>query len=275
MSWDQTDLHLHSLHSDGQLSPTELMRFVSGEGIEVAALTDHDTLDGLAEAQRAAESLPLQLIAGIELSSQWQGRSIHVLGYRFNPQSDALGAAIHERQACRQRRLAAIVDRLHRAGVAEADTAPLFELSVPTRTHIAQMLVHKGYANNPQHAFKRWLGSSGVAHVRIEWPEMADTVRSITAAGGLAVIAHPLRYTLSSGQRRQMLREFKIAGGEGLEAVSGGLSPDQLEATRGLALRLELRASRGSDCHDPRLAWHQPSRLAKLHPSLTPLWADR
>jgi len=271
-SWDHTDLHLHSHHSDGQLSPRALMEFVASQGVRVAALTDHDTVAGLGEAQEAAAALGLHWIAGIELSCSWMGRTVHVLGFHFDPQSSAMTLAIHDRQRLRHERLQRILERLHRAGVSSSTTKPLTTLTVPTRTHIAHCLVAAGHAANPQQAFKRWLGAKGTAYVAVDWPSLTDTVGSIRAAGGIAVLAHPLRYTLSAGQRRQLLKEFQQAGGEGLEAVSGGLNPSQLETLRGLALRLGLKVSRGSDCHDPTLPWHQPSRLAKLHPSLTPLW---
>ncbi|MBS0396403.1 MAG: phosphatase, partial [Proteobacteria bacterium] len=105
-----------------------------------------------------------------------------------------------------------------------------------------------------------------------EWPALGDTVAAIVAAGGAPVLAHPLRYTLSAGQRRTLAADFRGAGGAALEVVVGGAAPHQIEAAAGLALRAGLAGSLGSDCHDPALPWHRPGRLAKLPEAVAPVW---
>ena len=118
----------------------------------------------------------------------------------------------------------------------------------------------------------RWLGRGRPGHVQTEWPTVEDTVASIADAGGTAVLAHPLRYTLSSGQRRTLIRLFREVGGDALEVVTGGAAGHQIETAVGLALRTGLSGSCGSDCHDPALPWHRPGRLATLPEAVPPVW---
>jgi predicted metal-dependent phosphoesterase TrpH len=129
-----------------------------------------------------------------------------------------------------------------------------------------------GAAPNLDAAFTRWLGQRGRAYVPAGWPPLAEVTAAIVAAGGAPVLAHPLRYTLSSGQRRRLAQEFKAAGGAALEVVVGGHAPAQVEAATGLALRAGLAGSIGSDFHDPAFPWNLPGRLAKLPEAVVPVW---
>ncbi len=267
------DLHLHSTCSDGVLSPTALVELLAASGIGLFALTDHDTLAGQAEAQAAAARHGLEFVPGIELSARWLGRTVHIVGLGLDPAAAAVGAAITLRQGLRQARARAIAARLDRAGA--PGTEALLRLAAhaaPTRTHFARTLAELGAAPDVAAAFNRWLGRGKPAHVAAEWPELAATVADIVAAGGSAVLAHPLRYPLSAGQRRTLAAEFRAAGGVALEVVTGGAAPHQIETALGLALRSGLEGSVGSDCHDPALPWHRPGRLAKLPAAVVPVW---
>lgn len=250
------------------------MAFVAAQGMRCVALTDHDTVAGIAEAVPAAQDLGLSFVPGIELSSQWLGRGIHILGLNIDVDCEALKHAIEVRAQMRATRFAQILTRLARAGVVFNDPTRWQALAVPTRTHLAAALVAEGHCASVNVAFKQYLGERGVAYVPTHWPDLASSIASIRAAGGMAVLAHPLRYTCSAGQRRQLLKEFITHGGVGMEAVCGGMGVKALEQAQSLALRFGLKVTRGSDCHNPQLPWQQPARLAKLHPSLTPLWAQ-
>jgi hypothetical protein len=270
---DQTDLHLHSNCSDGVLPPSQLVALVAQAGIKRFALTDHDTTAGLDEAATAAGLLGLTAISGIELSAAWHGRTIHVVGLNIDPCAPLLCACIQQLQRLRQQRILEITRRLDRLGApGQAVQMQLSALNVPTRTHVARALVELGAITSVASAFDRWLGDGKSAYVAAEWPDLAQIVAGIISAGGTAVIAHPLRYRLSAGQRRQLLAEFKTAGGTGLEIVSGNHAPHQIETALGLALRAGLDGSVGSDCHDPAIPWHRLGRLAKLPASVTPVW---
>jgi len=267
------DLHLHSTCSDGLLEPAALMAFVASCGVRACALTDHDTTAGLATAAAAARAHGLVFIPGIELSARWHAGTVHVLGLGIDGDSRALATAVAALAALRAVRAAEIRARLDRAGApGSAAFAHIPPGVVPTRMHFARALAALGAVPDLQAAFRRWLGHGRAAHVAAGWPELAATVEVIRAAGGVAVLAHPLRYRLSAGQRRELVRAFKSAGGTGLEVAIGGAAPRQVEAAAGLALRAGLEGSAGSDCHDPALPWHRPGRLAKLPQALVPVW---
>lgn len=270
---DSVDLHVHSTYSDGVLSPTALVEVLATAGVGLFALTDHDSVAGVAEAAAAGAPRGLRALPGIELSSSWQGRGIHVVGLGIDPTAPALTASIASLAAIRAARSDAIADRLERAGApGRAALERLAGTPTVTRTHFARALVELGAARDVQGAFTRWLARGRPGHVSVDWPALAATVEVITASGGVAVLAHPLRYTLSAGQRRQLAHAFKAAGGTALEVVTGGAAPHQIETALGLALRAGLEGSVGSDCHDPALAWHRPDRLAKLPEAVAPVW---
>ena len=278
------DLHLHSTASDGRLAPRELVALLAQRGVKVFALTDHDTVAGLPEAAAAAADHGLQLLRGTELSAEWLGRTIHVVGLGIQPEEPTLVAMLERLAACRAARATLIAARLDRAGA--PGTAALEQalqavggpspgstaLARVTRTHLARALVALGAAPDLDAAFTRWLGQRGRAYVPAGWPPLAEVTAAIVAAGGAPVLAHPLRYTLSSGRRRRLAQEFKAAGGAALEVVVGGHAAAQVEAATGLALRAGLAGSIGSDFHDPAFPWNLPGRLAKLPEAVVPVW---
>lgn len=267
------DLHLHSTCSDGVLSPTALVELLAASAVGVFALTDHDTVAGQAEAAAAAVRHGLTCLTGIELSARWRGGTVHVVGLGIDPSSPGIRAAVALRRDLRQARVRSIAERLDRAGAPGGEVlARLATEETPTRTHVARALVELGAAADIPAAFHRWLGRGKPAHVAAEWPELDATVADIVGAGGAAVLAHPLRYTLSAGQRRTLAAGFRAAGGAALEVVTGGSAAHQIETALGLALRAGLEGSVGSDCHDPSLPWHRPGRLAKLPEAVVPVW---
>lgn len=270
---DGVDLHMHSTASDGVLPPAELAARVHASGVRLCALTDHDTTAGLAEMRASAQALGLQTVSGIELSSAWQGRDIHIVGLGFAPDHPELQAAIALRSSLRQDRLATMAARLDRVGAPGREAlSRLVGIAQPTRTHLGRALVDLGAVPDLPAAFSRWLGRGKAAHVPTEWPGVEVTVSTIVAAGGIAVLAHPLRYMLSAGQRRTLAKAFRTSGGVALEVVTGGAAPHQVETALGLALRFGLEGSIGSDCHDPALPWHRPGRLATLPKAVAPVW---
>lgn len=267
------DLHLHSNCSDGVLKPGALVELLASSGIGLFALTDHDSVAGLAAAAAAALQHGLTCVPGIELSARWRGQTVHVVGLGVDAAAAPLGRGVDARRDLRHARSLAIAARLERAGApGAAALACLAGVEVPTRTHFARALAALGAAPDAAAAFDRWLGRGRPGHVGAEWPELGETVATIVASGGVAVLAHPLRYRLSAGQRRMLVAEFREAGGAALEVVTGGAAPHQIETALGLALRAGLEGSVGSDCHDPALPWHRPGRLAKLPEAVVPVW---
>lgn len=269
----EVDLHLHSTASDGVLEPEALVGLAADCGVRLMSLTDHDTVAGVDAAAVAARARRIEFVPGVELSAAWRGTPVHVLGLALDPASPALASALASQQSRREARARRIAEKL------DAGSGPGREAldhvhantRLPTRTHFARALVALGAAHNLADAFERWLGRGRPGYVAGEWPDIAEATGWIVAAGGKAVIAHPMRYPLSASARRELCADFATAGGQGIEAVTGGTGRDREQAIS-LAVRSRLEGSVGSDFHDPGLPWHRPGRLAKLPRSVRPVW---
>jgi hypothetical protein len=268
------DLHLHSSASDGLLAPRDLVVLAVTRGVRMLALTDHDTTAGLEEAHATAREHGVDFVAGVEISANWRGRAIHVLGMAVDPAAPRLRAGLERTRALRHDRARAIAVRLTRHGLPGGELLELATNSteVVTRTHLARALLARGIVPSAGEAYVRWLNQGRPGHVTANFCPLDDVVGWIRAGGGAAVLAHPLRYKLSAGARRNLLAEFKAAGGEAIEVVTGGQSAAQIEAATGCALRAGLAASVGSDFHDPAIPWNPPGRLANLPSCLQPIW---
>src|SRR5690606_5138752 len=222
------DLHCHSSASDGALAPAELVARARERGIEVLALTDHDTLEGLPEARAAAREHGIRLIEGIELSCQWGGATVHVLGYDFSDDAPALKAAIDDLHKGRWERAEQIDKRLAAKGMPgmlDAALAVQRELgdsgNAPARPHFAEALVRAGHVRDRAEAFRKWLGNGKLGDVRQHWPELEEAVATLRAAGAWISLAHPLQYDFTRSKRRRLVGEFIAAGGHALEVVNG------------------------------------------------------
>ena len=143
---------------------------------------------------------------------------------------------------------------------------------LPTRSHLAAALVAGGHVGRTDDAFRKYLGAGKAAHFAAEWPALAQVVAWIRDAGGIASLAHPARYALSAGARKQLLADFVAAGGGALEVVTGGNGAQQSQACAMLAVKFGLRGSIGSDFHNPQLTWNPLGRLAKLPDCVVPVW---
>lgn len=270
----QHDLHSHSTVSDGTLTPTQLVRRARAQGVDVLALTDHDTTDGLAEAERAASTVRLRLIRGVEISTSWQNQTIHVVGLNVDPACEPLQAGLSELRAFRGWRAEEIARRLAKAGIPGALEGARAHAcgAIVSRTHFAHFLVEQGHAPQVRDVFKRYLVRGKPGHVPGRWAELEQAVGWIRAAGGLAVIAHPARYRLSAGKFRRLLDEFAECGGAGLEVVSGSHSADDARTMAVQARRLGLYASSGTDYHGPENPWIELGRLPPLPAECVPIW---
>jgi len=269
------DLHLHSTASDGMLSPEALVAHVAGCGVRLMALTDHDTVAGVEAAAGAARAHGIGFVAGVELSAAWRGRALHVLGLAIDPCAPVLTRALCGQRALREERAERIARKLDAAGAPgrEALAGIRGNGSLPTRTHFARALVALGAAADCGKAFDRWLGRGKPGHVASAWPTLEEATAWIVQSGGKAVIAHPMRYPLSAGARRELCAEFAAAGGCGIEVVTGGGGVRDREQAISLAVRCRLEGSVGSDFHDPAVPWNPPGRLAKLPSSIRPVWS--
>jgi predicted metal-dependent phosphoesterase TrpH len=267
------DLHLHSTHSDGMLAPAAVVDLAADAGVEMLALTDHDTVAGIVETREQCERRGLKCVAGVEISTAWNGQTLHILGLDIDPATPALLAGLLAVRELRRERLRHIAQRLERKLIPALEIVAEIEAGheVVTRTHLARALTASRFVDSPQQAFKRLLGRGRPGHVQVRYPDVASVVGWIRSAGGTAVLAHPLRYALSAGGRRRLLEEFCGCGGEGIEVVCGTANAD-IGALATLAQRFGFAGSVGSDFHDPQMRWNPPGRLAKLPAQVEPVW---
>lgn len=268
------DLHCHSNASDGALSPTELVQRAHEHGVTSLALTDHDTVAGLSEAQIAATAAGIELIPGIELSTSWQNKCFHIVGLGIDPAYPPLAEATRNLQIMRSERAEKIAEKLEKKRIPGALAAVKKAAGdgMITRTHFADFLLSQFHVSTQQEAFDRYLGAGKDAYVATIWAEMELAVNWITGSGGVAVLAHPLRYKLTASWMRRLLAAFKEAGGLGIEVVTSRYNSDEIKLVAGYAKRFELAGSVGSDFHSPANQWVELGRLAPLPENVKPVW---
>lgn len=269
----RVDFHTHSHHSDGVLSPAELVARARDRGVGMLALTDHDTTAGLAEAGASCAAADIRFVPGVELSAAWRGQTIHLVGLKVRAEQPALQQHLTGVLARRQARLREIGERLEkRARLPGRELADIASRNAsPTRLHLARLLVERGFARETQEAFDRWLNRNTAGHVPAQWPSLGEAMTALRDNGAVAVMAHPHRYRFSSGQLRELTAAFVQEGGAALEASMAGMSPNDAERVASLCRRFGLRASMGSDFHDPAVPWNPLGRWLKLHAGLDPV----
>jgi predicted metal-dependent phosphoesterase TrpH len=271
------DLHSHSTHSDGTLTPAAVVARACAQGVKTYALTDHDELSGLAEARAVAESHAMKFIDGVEISVSWQDETLHIVGLNIDPQHAQIVAGLRAVRAGRHARAERIAADLERAGIEGALAGARRYARNPdllSRTHFARYLVERGYVKDTNAAFTRYLTAGKPGYVEHRWPELSQAVSWITAAGGVAVIAHPGRYKLINRERDAMLGEFCDLGGAGVEVVTGSHTADQYTTWARYAQRYGLKASAGSDFHGPGESHLDLGKLPDLPYGVAPVWGD-
>jgi len=271
------DLHSHSTASDGTLSPSELVKHAAEMSVDVLALTDHDTLAGLAEAQQTADELGITLIPGVEISVTWANWTVHIVALGVDPQCQVLRQGLAELQAFRDWRAEEIARRLdEKVGIRGAleGAKALAKGKLVSRTHFARFLLEQGHVKDMQEAFTKYLKGGRPAFVPGQWSSLEDTLGWIQQAGGQAVIAHPARYDFTATKLRRLIGEFIECGGCGLEVVSGSHSKNDYFVMANLAKRFNMLASAGSDYHGPENRWIELGRLPLLPDGCVPVWRD-
>lgn len=268
------DLHCHSSISDGTLPPAEVVRRAAANGVRVLALTDHDEVAGLVEARVTAAEVGITLIAGVEISVSWRSHQVHIVGLGLDPEEPTLVArlkAMRDGRYGRAERMAAELARLGIPGALEG-AARYAGGSIIGRTHFARFLVEQGIAKDVKSVFDHYLGTGKPGYVPHQWASLTDALSWIRGAGGIAVIAHPFRYKLSSNERSNLYKEFKALGGEGIEVAYGSASADEQRDAASAARRHGFLASCGSDFHSPGESMIDLGRIAPLPEDLTPVW---
>jgi 3',5'-nucleoside bisphosphate phosphatase len=255
------ELHCHTTFSDGTLTPTELVALAIAKGVKILAITDHDTMAGWDEAIAAAAGQDLEIVPGVELSTVYNERSMHILG--FYPQRERLSEPLAERLAGRRRRAQAIVAQLAELGY-PIDLPELAQKMAPGRPHIANAMVRAGHVRTAQEAFERWLGDGKPAYVAYEKYSALEGIAMLRSCGAVPVWAHP--YLFRGGSVETVLPQLVAAGLLGLEVYHPCHSPSDVARLEELCQQYGLLQTGGSDYHGP-----QPQGKHEIHGGLNQL----
>ncbi len=245
----RADLHMHSTASDGEYAPGEVMALAAGAGLTLVALTDHDSVAGLAAAREAAARLDLTLLTGVELSCGGE-KEIHVLGYGFDESDEALLRFCAEHKREREERAERMVARLAEHGMT-ISLARVHELArgVVARPHVARALIEAGYASSVSDAFDRYLLPGKCGYVPKRNVRVQDAVALIHGAGGVAVLAHPMKLAMGEGALSSLIGEWAAQGLDGLEVFHPSAQGNHAARLLALARSLGLLVTGGSDYH--------------------------
>jgi hypothetical protein len=256
MQPDLVDLHVHSSVSDGLLTPRDLVRHAKEVGLKAMALTDHDTVAGVAEALAAGREFGLEVIAGVEISAEIEKGACHILGYFVDPAHRGLRKILSDARDGRDKRNVRILELLNKLGLhlTMDEMAARVQDGVLTRAHFATVMLEKGYVKKWDDAFERYLGSGKpayVARIRV-MPE--EGIRMIHAAGGLAALAHPRQLNRSPKETDEWIEKLAAAGLDGVETQTPDHTSNYARRYRAAAQRLGLVETGGTDWHGYRPA---------------------
>ena len=257
------DLHTHTNHSDGTFAPSELVKLASERGLEVVAITDHDTTDGLEEATGAGRDLGVEIVPGVELSAEHQGMSVHVLCYWMDRQDEGFQAELVRLRSERFLRGEVMVEKLRSLGypISFDRVREIAGSGNIVRPHVAQALVEAGVVADEEEAFDRLIGDDGPAYVPKHALAPLEALELVRRSGGACVLAHPGMWSAEAPVPEDLIEAMAEAGMAGLEADHSDHTPELRERYRDLAKRLELIVTGGSDCHGTR---YDPVRLGSV-----------
>jgi hypothetical protein len=246
------DLHVHTSMSDGTFTPEEVVRIAADRGLSAIAITDHDTVAGVLRGKRKGAELGIEVVSGVEISTEWPEGILHMLGYFVSVEDRDLLQALDSLKQNRQERIFKIVSKLndHNVSVTVDEVDQEAVGGVPGRPHVAKVIVRKGHVETLQEAFDRYLGKGAPAYVEKKKLSPVEAIQLITNAGGIPVLAHP--YSLDEHDPRgleQIVRELMTSGLKGIEVYYPKHTPDQTELFLRLAEKLGLAVTGGTDFH--------------------------
>jgi len=246
------DLHSHSNTSDGSFSPTELVEYASKNNIMTLAVTDHDTVNGVVEAVEAGEKFGVTVIAGVEISIDFDPGTMHICGYNIDINNKNLNDKLGIVQHARKNRNNVIVEKLNAAGL-DITLDEIKKVAGPDqvgRPHFARVMMEKGYVTSVQEAFDKYLAKGSPCYVDRVRLSINDAVEMIKGAGGKAVLAHPIQLKLESDEAyKSKFAELKDIGIEGVEAFSSYHNEEENQKFKAMADELDLMVTGGSDFH--------------------------
>ncbi|MBF6631914.1 MAG: PHP domain-containing protein [Comamonas sp.] len=275
LNYLNADLHCHSTFSDGTLTPVQLAERAKGKGTDLWALTDHDEIAGLAQAQAAAHSQGLQFLTGVEISVSFASTTVHIVGLGFDAHHPVLQQGLHGLRNQRGPRAKAMAAQLEAVGIANAYEGALRYVGNPdliSRTHFARFLVESGVCKDTYEVFRHYLVEGKPGYVPQRWASLKEAVQWIRESQGVAVIAHPARYNLSPNEEHALFSSFKDYGGQAVEVVTGSHAPHEYAVYAAVAKSFGLAASRGSDFHSPQESRVDFGALPADPSGLKPVW---
>jgi predicted metal-dependent phosphoesterase TrpH len=248
---DKIDLHVHTTASDGTMCPRDVVSLAAMLGLKAIAITDHDTMAGLQEAGEAGELLGVTIVPGIELSTDYQGKDVHVLGYFLDDKAPALQEYIAWVRTARQTRNEKILEKLRHKGydISLTQLEETYPNAVLGRPHIAQELQKLGAVQNVSEAFRRYLGQGRSCYVERERIPFQDAAKLIRKCGGVAVLAHPLQYGFDKKSLETLVQAASKAGFSGMEVYYTGYTQGDMQKLFDLAEKYTLLPTGGSDFH--------------------------
>ncbi len=272
------DLHSHTRASDGSLEASHLLEIAQARGVNLFAITDHDTVASVAAGRAAAAARGVGFVAGVEISANWQSLPIHVVGLNIDEFHAPLLDALQGTRDMRLLRAKAMGESLAAAGIEgafEGASALATNPELVSRTHFARHLVQSGVCGTNGEVFSRYMKPGKPGYVVSEWMALEAAISLIHGAGGSAILAHPARYdTAALGGTDALVSGFKKSGGDAIEVVCAGHSPSDWANYAALSRRYELKASIGSDFHSHAESKVRIGDLPRLSPSLVPVWSD-
>ena len=280
-TYSNPDLHCHSTVSDGTLEPEVVAARARANGVDLWALTDHDEVGGLQRAAAGARAQGLAFLTGAEISVTFANTTVHIVGLGFDASDERLVQGLRQTRGGRGERAQEMAAQLAQVGIPGAYEGALRYVGNPeliSRTHFARFLVEQRVCRDTGEVFRRFLTEGKPGFVPHRWARLGDAVRWICDAGGVAIIAHPARYSLSANEEFALFSEFRQHGGQGVEVVTGSHTTAECATYAGMAREFGLAASRGSDFHSPDESHTDLGTLPPLPGDLTPVWdllADR
>ena len=248
----EVDLHLHTTHSDGNLSPTELVDLCARKGLKVIAVSDHDSTEGIDEALAAAKPRGIEVIPAIELSADVPNNEIHMLGYFVDITDHEFQDTLAKFRDGRKDRAREMVDRLNDLDIhiTWEQVQRIADGAAVGRPHIAQAMVERGYVQYNKDAFDRYLGRNGLAYIQRPRLKPEEAVQMLLRNGALPAMAHPLYYERTNiPALEKIIADLKEAGMVGLEVHYGEFSTDEIEMLKSIAQKFDLVPCGGSDYH--------------------------
>lgn len=269
------DLHTHTIASDGKLTTSDLVMRALKYRLNMLSITDHDTVAGYSRLCEI-DTGQLTIIPGIEFSTCWRNIEIHILGLNIQLDNSAIYEGVRKQSELRRDRAEKIARKLKKFGVYDAleGAEKISKNQNIGRPHFAEYLAGISFVKDVNQAFTKYLSPGKPCYIRQDWSPMEQVVEWINAAGGVAVLAHPARYKLTRTKLLELLDDFIKSGGDGMEVITGKPAGTLTRHLTSLCNKMGLKASCGSDFHQPGQPWSEIGQFPRLPELCTPVWEN-